>query len=120
MQFVKDQDQKDDQKEEEDSFIDENDHDIPYTELPRKFGDGELRIGDYLNLNEDIYSLGFASLVKNETIDEVLLKDDAKRPKDSFVPMQTPKGTVVQTPRLAGGIQNNFAANNDANEEALY
>lgn len=48
---------------------------MPYTEIPRRYGDGELRIGEYLNLNEDIYSLGFASLIKNETIDEVILKE---------------------------------------------
>jgi len=54
--------------------------------MPRQYGDGELRIGVFLNMNEDIYSLGFASLVKNETIDEVLLKDEAKRPYTTFLP----------------------------------
>ena len=82
------------EEKEEDSFFDENDHNLTYTELPRKFGDGELRIGEYLNLNEDIYSLGFASLVKNEIIDEVLLKDDAKRPKCAY-DHQTPKQTQL-------------------------
>lgn len=64
----------------ESSFIDENDHDIGYTKYPRSFGDGELRIGTYLSLNEDIYSLGFACLLKNEIVDEALLKEEAARP----------------------------------------
>ena len=57
----------------ESSFIDENDHNIPYTEQPRAYGDGELRIGTYLALNEDIYSLGFASMLRNEIVDEAIL-----------------------------------------------
>ena len=63
-----------------DSFIDENDCNLGYTKRPRNYGDGEIRIGTYLSLNEDIYSLGFASLAKNEIIDEALLKDEASRP----------------------------------------
>ena len=51
------------------SFIDENDNDVPYTELPRVYGDGDIRIGTFLKLNEDIYSLGFASMVRNELVD---------------------------------------------------
>ena len=76
----------------EDSFVDQNDPHVQYTDRPRSYGDGEIRIGSYLNLNEDIYSLGFASLAKNEHIDEVLLEEEAQRPKASFMPTKTPRG----------------------------
>jgi len=36
---------------------------------PRAYGDGEIRIGTYMALNEDIYSLGFACMTRNELID---------------------------------------------------
>ena len=74
------------------SFIDQNENGKQYTELPRAFGDGEIRIGEFLNLNEDIYSLGFASLVRNELVDEILLKEDAGRPKQAYLPIKTPRG----------------------------
>lgn len=74
--------------------MDENDDKIPYTKKRRVFGDGEIRLGTYLSLNDDIYSLGFACLVKNELVDEVLLKEDAKRPKDSYAPAKTTRGSL--------------------------
>ena len=77
------------------SFIDENDIDVPYTELPRNYGDGEIRIGTYLSLNDDIYSLGFASLATNELIDTAILKEDAVRPTSNYMPAKTPKGSFV-------------------------
>ena len=60
------------------SFIDENDNDVQYSKRERLFGDGELRIGTFLSLTEDIYSLGFASLAKNELINKVLLTEEAE------------------------------------------
>lgn len=60
------------------SFFDENENDLQYTKRPRSFGDGELRIGTYLSLTEDIYSLGFASLAKNELINKVLLPEETE------------------------------------------
>jgi len=54
---------------------------LQYTQRPRLYGDGEIRIGTYLSLNEDIYSLGFASMVRNELIDKVILKESAEQPK---------------------------------------
>ena len=77
------------------SFIDENDRQIPYTQLPRLYGDGELRIGTFLSLEEDIYSLGFASLYKNELVDLALLKDEGVRPKSQYLPAQTPRGSYI-------------------------
>ena len=77
------------------SFIDENDIDVPYTELPRNYGDGEIRIGTYLSLNDDIYSLGFACLATNEIIDNAILKEDAVRPTSSYLPAKTPKGSYI-------------------------
>ena len=77
------------------SFIDENDIDVPYTELPRNYGDGEIRIGTFLSLNDDIYSLGFASLATNELIDTAILKEDAVRPTSNYMPAKTPKGSFV-------------------------
>ena len=81
----------------EDSFVDENDTDLQYTQRPRLYGDGEIRIGTYLSLNEDIYSLGFASMVRNELIDKVILKESAERPKQSYQPAKTPKGSYLPT-----------------------
>ena len=75
------------------SFIDENEHDIPYSKLPRGYGEGELRLGTYLILSEDVYSLGFVSLLRNEIVDVALLKEEASRPKTSWAP---------RTPRLPG------------------
>ena len=76
------------------SFIDENEPDaVPYTKLPRTYGDGELRLGEYLVLNEDIYSLGFAILIRNEIIDEALIKEEATRPKTTNNAPRTPKGS---------------------------
>ena len=75
------------------SFIDENDNNVPYTKLPRKYGDGELRLGTYLTLNEDVYSLGFASLIKNELIDKVLLEVDEQEPKTRLAVTKTPRGS---------------------------
>ena len=77
------------------SFIDENDIDVPYTEIPRNYGDGEIRVGTHLSLNEDIYSLGFASLANNELIDTAILKEDAVRPTSSYTPAKTPKGSFL-------------------------
>ena len=82
-------------KEVEESFIDENDDNIPYTKKRRVFGDGEIRIGTYLSLNDDIYSLGFACLVKNELVDEVILKESASRPQEQYAPVKTPKGSLM-------------------------
>ena len=81
----------------ESSFIDENDHNIPYTEQPRAYGDGELRIGTYLSLNEDIYSLGFASMLRNEIVDEAILPkdDDHQNAKNQA---KTPKGGNQKVP----------------------
>ena len=62
------------------SFVDENDYDIPYAKLPRAYGDGELRLGTFLSLNEDVYSLGFASLLRNEIVNEALIKEEATAP----------------------------------------
>ena len=81
------------------SFIDENDHNIPYTEQPRAYGDGELRIGTYLALNEDIYSLGFASMLRNEIVDEAILQEEANHPQSADTVKQaikTPKGDGKQ------------------------
>ena len=48
-----------------------------------------------MSLEEDIYSLGFASLYKNELIDLALLKDEGIRPKSQYLPAQTPRGTYI-------------------------
>ena len=66
------------------SFVDENDYDVPYSKLPRAYGDGELRLGTFLSLNEDIYSLGFASLLRNEIVNQALIKEEASAPKPSL------------------------------------
>ena len=61
-------------------FVDENDSSVPYTKLPRAYGDGELRVGTFLALSEDIYSLGFVSQIRNDIIDKALMGSDADRP----------------------------------------
>ena len=74
-----------------------------------------------MNLNEDIYSLGFASLIRNETIDEVVLKDEAKRPDSSFVPQQTPRGSYMGTPKMGTPGEGNYDEQaNRLDEDAIY
>lgn len=40
-----------------------------YLERERGYGQGEVRIGTYLEVGEDIYSLGFISMVNDRLMD---------------------------------------------------
>ena len=90
----------------ESSFIDENDPHIPYTKLPRNYGDGELRIGSFLSLNEDIYSLGFVCQIRNEIINEATIKEEASRPKTAYTASRTPTGSFKTTANFVDGANN--------------
>ena len=41
-----------------------------YLERERGYGNGIVRIGEYLELEEDIYSLGFVSQISNQLIEK--------------------------------------------------
>ena len=76
----------------DDSFVDENDNNIAYTQLKRDYGAGEIRIGSFLDLEEDIYSLGVFSCVKNDIIDQCMLPEESQPPPSSQKSQKTPKG----------------------------
>ena len=41
-----------------------------YLERERGYGQGEVRIGTYLEVGEDIYSLGFISMINDRLMDQ--------------------------------------------------
>lgn len=43
---------------------------VPYLEQPRPYGSGETRIGDIVNLEEDIFGLAYCVMVKDKFIFE--------------------------------------------------
>ena len=67
---------------------------MPYSKIPRTYGDGELRLGTFLALNEDVYSLGFASLLRNEIVNDALIKEEATPPEASHKLSKTHGGSM--------------------------
>jgi len=51
-----------------DIFPDSKDFQVPYHEIERLPYEGELRLGTYLNLSEDIYSVLFACNIRSDLI----------------------------------------------------
>lgn len=51
-----------------DIFPDSKDFKVPYHEIDRLPYEGELRLGTYLNLSEDIYSVLFACNMRSDII----------------------------------------------------
>lgn len=47
-----------------------NDECNNYLQRLRNYGEGEVRIGQHLKLNDDIYSIGFITQLKSEIMDE--------------------------------------------------
>lgn len=43
---------------------------VPYKEQPRTWGGGELRLENSIQLGEDIFSLSFCALIKDEVINK--------------------------------------------------
>lgn len=51
-----------------DIFPDSKDFQVPYHEIDRLPYEGELRLGTYLSLSEDIYSVLFACNIRSDII----------------------------------------------------
>lgn len=43
-------------------------HELPYVDQKRRYGEGKLRIGQPVTLSEDIFSMAFISMLKDEYI----------------------------------------------------
>jgi len=60
----------------EDDFVDEANNTVPYTKQKRGYGEGEVRIGTSLLLDENIYTLAYVAELTNQLIDKVTRGDD--------------------------------------------
>ena len=76
-----------------DDFIDEAKNDVPYSKQKRGYGEGDLRLGTSISLDENIYSLAFVAQLNNWTIDKVTEKENSVPPNAVKV-AQTPRGSL--------------------------
>lgn len=43
---------------------------VSYLDRPRGYGQGDVRVGEHIDVGEDIYSLGFISQISDEIMDK--------------------------------------------------